>query len=604
MDTSSDGTIGASFSHSAGGEAMDKGSPLRLVVLSDFGCGHEPDRPPTRVDRDSFQQVLRSFGPKLRFNAPDHLSGQAEPLKVELSFSELKDFTPAAITDQLPALSRARDVLVALDKETDPQKIAVGLAAVQDLEAFCRAVRPQARGGAGGAGARADGGQGVRQRAEEPRSTPRQGGAGAGGAAPSTPEQQTAVGRILDMVDAGEPDDDTRSAAAAAVGQFISKISGSAAKAKKGGASPVTEAAEALFSRQLEAVLHHPDVRRTESAWRGLKFLVDRTDFRSGVLLEVLDTRRDALLETFEGAVYRPEMDGTADVVPALILLDFQLENTPGDLQLLEALGARAEEIQAPVLFSVGASFFGLEPGGRMPFIDTLLEQPEYTKWNALRDKGWSRWLAAAFNGFALRLPHDEDKPPRYREAGSPPWGSPVWAVASLVSASFARVGWPTEVTGIEAGRVDDLPLAPGRHHPLELLLPQELANDLTAAGFIPLFSPAQSDSGFVFRAPTLHRAPRGGRLTSSLPYQLLAARLATAILAQKGRLAGMPEPEIQATLEGLVENLLADTGRGAAVKVSVSEDPEQPARLFVMLELRTGKSVLGGAPVDLGFRI
>src|SRR4051812_11818033 len=37
------------------------------------------------------------------------------------------------------------------------------------------------------------------------------------------------------------------------------------------------------ISRQLDAVLHHPEFQRVESAWRGVKSLVDQTDFRQNV---------------------------------------------------------------------------------------------------------------------------------------------------------------------------------------------------------------------------------------------------------------------------------------------------------------------------------
>ncbi|MFC0227510.1 type VI secretion system contractile sheath domain-containing protein, partial [Serratia aquatilis] len=39
------------------------------------------------------------------------------------------------------------------------------------------------------------------------------------------------------------------------------------------------------ISRQLDAVMHHPDFQRVESLWRGLKSLVDKTDFRQNVRL-------------------------------------------------------------------------------------------------------------------------------------------------------------------------------------------------------------------------------------------------------------------------------------------------------------------------------
>src|SRR5262245_57654091 len=37
------------------------------------------------------------------------------------------------------------------------------------------------------------------------------------------------------------------------------------------------------MSRQLDEILHHPEFQKLESAWRGLKFVIDRTDFRENV---------------------------------------------------------------------------------------------------------------------------------------------------------------------------------------------------------------------------------------------------------------------------------------------------------------------------------
>ena len=54
------------------------------------------------------------------------------------------------------------------------------------------------------------------------------------------------------------------------------------------------------ISAQLDAILHHPDLQKLESAWKGLKFLVDRTDFRKNIKIEVLDISKQALLEDFE----------------------------------------------------------------------------------------------------------------------------------------------------------------------------------------------------------------------------------------------------------------------------------------------------------------
>lgn len=54
------------------------------------------------------------------------------------------------------------------------------------------------------------------------------------------------------------------------------------------------------IGRQLDEVMHHPDFQRTEGVWRGLKSLVDKTDFRQNVKLELLDLSKEELRQDFE----------------------------------------------------------------------------------------------------------------------------------------------------------------------------------------------------------------------------------------------------------------------------------------------------------------
>ena len=54
------------------------------------------------------------------------------------------------------------------------------------------------------------------------------------------------------------------------------------------------------LSAQLDAILHAPELQKLESSWRGLKHLVDRTDFRENVRIEILSTRKDELASDFE----------------------------------------------------------------------------------------------------------------------------------------------------------------------------------------------------------------------------------------------------------------------------------------------------------------
>ena len=56
------------------------------------------------------------------------------------------------------------------------------------------------------------------------------------------------------------------------------------------------------LSRQLDEILHNEEFQKIESAWRGLKFLVDRTDFRHNVKIEILDVSNEDLIQDFEDA--------------------------------------------------------------------------------------------------------------------------------------------------------------------------------------------------------------------------------------------------------------------------------------------------------------
>src|SRR5207245_11351543 len=54
------------------------------------------------------------------------------------------------------------------------------------------------------------------------------------------------------------------------------------------------------ISRQLDEILHAPEFQKLESAWRGLKFVVERTDFRENIKLELLNCSKQDMLTDFE----------------------------------------------------------------------------------------------------------------------------------------------------------------------------------------------------------------------------------------------------------------------------------------------------------------
>jgi len=54
------------------------------------------------------------------------------------------------------------------------------------------------------------------------------------------------------------------------------------------------------ISAQVNEVLHNEQFQKLESAWRSLWYLVDNTEFRQNIRIEVLNTSKEDLLEDFQ----------------------------------------------------------------------------------------------------------------------------------------------------------------------------------------------------------------------------------------------------------------------------------------------------------------
>jgi type VI secretion protein, VC_A0107 family len=110
------------------GDAVEKKElPFVVGVMSDLsGQPAEPlpklkERRFVEIDRDNFNEVMASMGPRLDISVPDTLKGTGN-LKIELGFQSMDDFHPESIVDQVPRLKKLleargqlRDLLAKLD---------------------------------------------------------------------------------------------------------------------------------------------------------------------------------------------------------------------------------------------------------------------------------------------------------------------------------------------------------------------------------------------------------------------------------------------------------------------------------------------------------
>src|SRR4051812_21344526 len=102
------------------------------------------------------------------------------------------------------------------------------------------------------------------------------------GAAATTTE---AGGSLLEEILAEtklRPNDDGYDVARRGVQAFIAELISNKSQERidKAVVDAMVAEIDARLSSQVNEILHHPDFQRLESAWRGLKFTIDRVDFR------------------------------------------------------------------------------------------------------------------------------------------------------------------------------------------------------------------------------------------------------------------------------------------------------------------------------------
>ena len=126
------------------------------------------------------------------------------------------------------------------------------------------------------------------------------------------------------------------------------------------------------ISQQLDSVLHHESFQKIESTWRGLKFLVDRTDFKSNSKVELLDITKDDLREDFEESpdttqsgyydhVYTQEYDTPGGEPITAVIANYNFDRSAQDIELLTEISKVSSAAHCPFISAVGPKFFGKE---------------------------------------------------------------------------------------------------------------------------------------------------------------------------------------------------------------------------------------------------
>ncbi|ERK11415.1 type VI secretion system contractile sheath large subunit [Serratia sp. JSRIV001] len=327
-------------------------------------------------------------------------------------------------------------------------------------------------------------------------------------------------------------------------------------------------AIDELLSRQISLIIHAPEFQRKESSWRGLHKLVQASATENTQIRLLQCTKRD-LSKDFKSAsdfdqstlfkcVYESEY-GTFGGVPfAAFIGDFQFDNTPQDIELLEHISHVAAAAHAPFLSAIAPGMLSMNNFSEMQAprnLAKLFETSDYARWRSFRQKEDSRYIGLTLPQVLGRMPYgartvsvDTFNFTEYlREdaVGSDYlWVNSAYELAGRIVQSFEEYGWCASIRGVEGGGLVDA--LPAYHYiaengerlmqcPTQIAISDRREKELSDLGFIPLVHCKGTDYAAFFAVQSVNK-PReynseqaniNAHLSTQLQYILATSRFA-----------------------------------------------------------------------------
>ncbi|MDH0648582.1 type VI secretion system contractile sheath large subunit [Pseudomonas sp. GD03858] len=404
-----------------------------------------------------------------------------------------------------------------------------------------------------------------------------------------------------------------------------------------------------VLGKQMDEILHHPDFQQLESAWRGLKLLVDRTDFRENIKLEVLHASKDDLLDDFENAaditcsglykhVYTAGYGQFGGEPVAAMVGNYSFGPASPDIKLLSYMASVGAMSHAPFITAPAPEFFNLSSFEELPNlkeIKDIFAGPRHAKWRSFRDSEDARHTALVGPRFMLRSAYHHQEQPvesfHYDENIDGQhqnylWGNSAFLLASCINDSFARYRWCPNIIGPQSGgAVEDLPVhlyeSLGQLQakiPTEVLISDRKEFELAEEGFIALTMRKDSDNAAFFSANSVQRpktfpkTPEGQqaqtnyKLGTQLPYLFIVNRLAHYIkVLQREQIGSWKERrDLESELNKWIKQYVADQENPSAdvrsrrplraARVEVADVPGDPGWYQVSLAVRPHFKYMG----------
>ncbi|MCA0174833.1 MAG: type VI secretion system contractile sheath large subunit [Proteobacteria bacterium] len=329
-------------------------------------------------------------------------------------------------------------------------------------------------------------------------------------------------------------------------------------------------ALDAKLSEQVNAILHHADFQRLESAWRGLHYLVNNTETDELLKIRVMNISKAEVgktLKKFKGTawdqsplfkkVYEEEYGQFGGEPFGCLVGDYYFDHTPPDVEWLGEMAKVAASAHAPFIAATSPTLMQMGSWQELANprdLTKIFTTPEYAGWRSLRESEDARYVGLAMPRFLSRQPYgaktnpveafDFEEDTASADHSKYTWANSAYAMAVNINRSFKEYGWCSRIRGIESGgAVEGLPTHtfPTDDGGVDMKCPTEIAisdrreAELAKNGFMPLVHRKNSDFAAFIGAQSLQKpaeyddpdATANANLAARLPYLFATNRFA-----------------------------------------------------------------------------
>ncbi len=322
------------------------------------------------------------------------------------------------------------------------------------------------------------------------------------------------------------------------------------------------------LSAQINAVIHHPDFQKLESAWRGLHYLVSNTETDTHLKIRVLNVSKDELaksIKKYKGAawdqdpifkkLYENEFGSPGGEPYGALIADYYFSHQPKDVEILKGMGRICAAAHCPMISAADPALMNMDSWQELSNprdLSKIFQTPEYAAWRSLRESDDSRYIALTMPRVLARLPYGAKTTPVEgfafeEETGAGDnsaytWMNAAYAMGANINRSFKKYGWCASIRGVESGgMVESLPChtfptddgGVAMKCPTEIAITDRREAELSKNGFLPICHWKNTDyavfmGGQTLNNPTVYDDPdatSNSRLSACLPYIFATSR-------------------------------------------------------------------------------